>query len=393
MTAYLGIDGTARKIAGGYVGIDGVARKITKAYVGVNGVAQLWWVAGGGDIVLEAKKISSSTYAGETSYSSEKFILLDIYPATNGTVSITYGGLTKTVTDTSGAAEPNAQQVFFGTFNGASDSVETPENGTLTIKGDCRGFGCGTYAQSSSKTSQTCNCVTEIKGLGNIVTIPVSAFKNCTLTGTVAIPDGVTSIGEGAFYRCTKIEKMTIPASVTSIHKDVFYYSGEYWSGSFLSVDEGNPVYSYKGCCMIEKATSRVVFGFADSVIPGGVKIIGSRSFYGVGGMSDNFVIPEGVKTIEDRVFYDADGITDLVIPSSVTNIGEGAFYSIDTLLRVRVLATTPPTAPDTSSSTFMFTNTSASNLVSITVPKGCGSAYKAAPQWSNFADKIVEAS
>ena len=99
------------------------------------------WAVSGGKVILEVEKMTSDTYAGETTYTGEQFILLDIYPKTGGTVNVTYGGLTKTITDTSGAAEPNAQQVFFGTFNGVSDSVATPTSGELTIEGGYYAFG------------------------------------------------------------------------------------------------------------------------------------------------------------------------------------------------------------------------------------------------------------
>lgn len=38
--AYIGVNGSARKVKKPYIGIDGTARKITRAYVGVNGKAQ-----------------------------------------------------------------------------------------------------------------------------------------------------------------------------------------------------------------------------------------------------------------------------------------------------------------------------------------------------------------
>lgn len=213
MTAYVGIDGKARKIGAAYIGVDGVARKVVKAYVGVNGVAQLWWVLdeGGGPIVLEVEKITANTYAGETTYTGEQFILLDIYPKTNGTVKVTYGGLTKTITDTSGAESPNAQRVFFGTFNGVSDSVATPASGTLTIEGDCAAFGISTY-QNGSKTTNVgyCSCITDASELGEVEFIPDYAFYKDlgTVSGgnhptsgyfdELIIPATVRSIGEGA---------------------------------------------------------------------------------------------------------------------------------------------------------------------------------------------------
>ncbi|MDE5898024.1 MAG: leucine-rich repeat domain-containing protein [Treponemataceae bacterium] len=40
--------------------------------------------------------------------------------------------------------------------------------------------------------------------------------------GDVAIPNGVTSIGEDAFSGCTSLERITIPAGVTSIGRSAF---------------------------------------------------------------------------------------------------------------------------------------------------------------------------
>ena len=85
--------------------------------------------------IFEVAKQTTNSYSGETQYTDNEFILFDIYPKKGGTVNVTYGGLTKTVKDTSGAEEPNAIQVFFGRFNGVSDSVATPASGTLTIEG------------------------------------------------------------------------------------------------------------------------------------------------------------------------------------------------------------------------------------------------------------------
>ena len=179
------------------------------------------------DVVrLGVEKITSDTYAGETTYTGEQFILLDIYPKTNGTVSITYGGLTKTITDTSGVEEPNAQQVFFGTFNGISDSVETPLSGELVIEGDYVAFGCSNYNKTSKDiTDARCLCVTYIQSFGKVLRIPDNAFSNgmlgCSLT-SIAIPNSVTSIGDWAFACCENLESIVIPNSVTSIGENAF---------------------------------------------------------------------------------------------------------------------------------------------------------------------------
>lgn len=363
------------------------------------------WKLSGDKIILEVAKVTSETYAGETSYSNEEFILLDIYPKTNGTVTVTYGGLTKTITDTSGAEKPNAQKVFFGTFNGVSDSIVTPPSGTLTIEGDCYGFGWGTYARDNShKKSVTCCCVTAIEDVGNVIDIPASAFFshalsiNKTALKKVILKNGVESIGEKAFAQCTGLEQMTIPASVKSIPYNTWAdrVNNFTMNGTFLSIDKDNPNYYYEGSCVITKADNKMICGFSDAVIPNGVKIIGNKACYYTKNMTEHLVIPEGVKTIEAAAFKGTSGITDITIPSSVTNIEAGAFYGIEKLARVVVLASTPPTVIIDPSENYIFTlkgSSSSTKPVSITVPKGSGSAYKSATGWKDFADIIVEAS
>jgi hypothetical protein len=173
---------------------EGVVTQIAK-----DGVV-LWKLETSKPIILEVEKITSDTYAGETAYTGEQFILLDIYPKTNGTVNVTYGGLTKTITDTSGATEPNAQKVFFGTFNGVSDSVATPTSGTLTIEGDCVAFGCSYYVKNNKAQGSYSACIVEIVDWGDVKKIANSAFRDCTKLALASLPSNITSIGDYAFY-------------------------------------------------------------------------------------------------------------------------------------------------------------------------------------------------
>ena len=181
------------------------------------------WALKSGKIELEVEKFTSDTKAGETTYTGEQFILLDIYTKTNGTVKVTYGGLTKTITDTSGADSPNAQRVFFGTFNGVSDSVATPTSGTLTIEGDCVAFGCSTFDTGAKiMGNKLCACVTEIKSFGEIEYLPSYAFGSlatgaCEKITSVTMPQSVKSIGNYAFTYCSLLETVVFENGLESI--------------------------------------------------------------------------------------------------------------------------------------------------------------------------------
>lgn len=201
---------------------EGVVTQIAK-----DGVV-LW--ALGGPVILEVEKITANTYAAETTYENEEFILFDIYPKTNGTVKVTYGGLTKTITDSSGVEEPNAQQVFFGTFNGVSDSVTTPTSGTLTIEGDCDTFGCGSYIVNSKNATGKCGCITEIKSFGAVEYLPNAAFGSlssgaCTKLTKVIIPKTIKRIGS-SFISCTALVDVTLSNGITYIGNDAFMGCG-----------------------------------------------------------------------------------------------------------------------------------------------------------------------
>ena len=200
---------------------EGVVTQITDAS------GRVIWALPANDlpIVLSVEKKSFTSYAGETSYSSE-CVLLDIYPKrSNSTVNVTYGGLTKTLT----FSGTNAQQVFFGAYNGETDSLTTPASGTLTIEGGCAAFGHGTYQSASKATSKSyATCITSVEDWGSVEYIPNYAFYG--LQGVVKIalnklPDGIASIGASAFKNCAYIAIAEIPHGVKTIGAEAFWMS------------------------------------------------------------------------------------------------------------------------------------------------------------------------
>ena len=212
------------------------------------------WAAGGKiPARLAVKKVTATTYAGETSYPDENFILLSIYPEKYGTVKVTYGGLTKTIKDTSGADAPNAQQVFFGTFNGVTDNITTPDSGELIIEGKYRGYGRGHYTTSSKGGTDYCACITSAIDFGEPKIITDSIFHSITDMTTIKLPECLEEIGSSVFYGCTGLTSITIPSNVKSIGSSAFY-----------------------GCT-----------GLTSITIPSNVKSIGSNAFYGCTGLTE----------------------------------------------------------------------------------------------------------
>ncbi len=98
--------------------------------------------------------------------------------------------------------------------------------------------------------------------------------------GAVAIPDGVTRIGDSAFRGCSELTSVSIPESVKNIGEYAFAY------------------------CT----------GLTEIVIPGGVTSIGSAAF------------------------SNCSGLTSMTIPASVSDIGYGAFWACENLTDAIIL-------------------------------------------------------
>lgn len=312
------------------------------------------WAAQTGNepaVILDVAKQTATTYAGETAYTNEEFILLDIYPKKGGAVKVTYGGLTKTIKDTSGAEEPNAIQVFFGTFNGVSDSVTTPASGRLTIEGAYRGYAVGTFGGYSGKSSGTyCSCITSVVDFGNPVIIPNYAFYKCANVALTSLPSGITSIGAYAFYGCTSLTLASLPSSITSIGNYAFYGCTSLTLASLPSGVTSIGNYTFYKCTSLRKVPTH-----------SGVTSIGENAFEGCSGLT-SIELAEGVVSIGNYAFRlcEESAATSIpmyngsvVIPDTVQSIGIQAFSVKSSnsaainapayLGTVRFLSATPP--------------------------------------------------
>ena len=167
---------------------------------------------------------------------------------------------------------------------------------------------------------------------------------------SIEIPEGTTSIGYSVFYSCINLTSVTIPDSVTNISANAF-------------------------------ATCR---SLTSITIPDSVTSIGYNVFSGCSGLT-SITIPHSVTSIGDLAFYNCTGLTSITIGNGVTSIGNSMFRDCTNLTEIDFSThNAVPTLADTSA----FSNTPASLVIK--VPSALLDEWKAATNWSTYADKIV---
>ena len=189
----------------------------------------------------------------------------------------------------------------------------------------------------------------------------------------VEIGDGVTSIGSYAFYNCCSLTSVTIPVAVTSIGG-----------------------YAFQNCYSLSAIT-----------IPDGVTEFVNNEFQDCGSLSA-IMIPDSVTSMYNYAFRNCKSLSSVTIPDSITLIGNGMLrdcYSLSTIAipdgvisigstvfqncyGVRYYDFTRHTTVPTLSNTDAFTGIAAD--CEIRVPAALADEWKAATNWTTYADYIV---
>ncbi|HCE42376.1 MAG TPA: hypothetical protein DET40_02365 [Lentisphaeria bacterium] len=240
--------------------------------------------------------------------------------------SVTIGAGTNSISDTAFIGCPALKSITVDVLNSSYCSI----NGILFNKGQSvvvrcpQGFS-GDYTIPDGVTSigscafYDCVYLASITIPGTVTSIENYAFYNCSNLTGIIIPGSVTSIGRSAFFGCSKQTNVSIPGSVTSISEAAFSGCAKLLS---ITVDELNPSYcSVDGVLFSKDMASLIAYPAGktgDYTVPGGVSVIGAYAFSG------------------------CFSLNRVTIPSSVTHINEGAFYSCPNLKHAIFMGNAP---------------------------------------------------
>ena len=188
-----------------------------------------------------------------------------------------------------------------------------------------------------------------IKGI--LTSIRQMTFQDIKFTGSLTIPDSVSSIGDHAFSGCSSFTgSLTIPESVTTIGDSAFSgcsgFTGSLTipdSVTTIGIDAFDSCSGFTGSLIIPSSVTTIDWsafegcsGFTGSLtIPDSVTTIRYNAFSGCSSFTGSLTIPESVTTIDDYAFEGCRSIVALWLPSSVTNIGWNVFYNCDSLQTV----------------------------------------------------------
>ena len=257
----------------------------------------------------------------------------------------------------------------------------------------------------------------QLTHIGNV------AFADCANLTNIVIPSSVTSIGDGAFS-WTGLQSVTIPASVTDLGEQVF----ETCNNLHTILYEGTPssisnqtVHPFIGCVHLDTIITPAALWHCTTADPllearygvphkaryievtdgeltkqamkyiaknsGTVEVLdlsaATNTTLPLGALLNNYrlstlYLPEQIEVIPEMLAEGCHSLAEILIPATVTEIGNYAFAGCTNVWRMTVEAVLPPKVYD---KTFDGIDRS----ISLIVPAGSEELYRQAEYWKEF--------
>ena len=186
-------------------------------------------------------------------------------------------------------------------FSGCTNLTSANIGNSVTTIGDGAFRGC------SSLTNV--NLGNAVKTIGGSWSESGFAFANCTSLTSITIPNSVTSIGWYAFYGCTSLTSVTMGNSVNTIGKYAFADCSSLTRVDITDLEAWCNISFY--CNNNSDYTSNPLYY--------------AHQLYLNGTLVTDLIIPNSVTEIKQFAFYNCS-VTSVEIPKSVSYIGNRAF-------------------------------------------------------------------
>lgn len=204
--------------------------------------------------------------------------------------------------------------------------------GKLTLPSTLKTIGASAFSYTDFSgellipdgvTSIGANAFKECDGFGGTLSLPDSvtsiganAFAKCDgFGGTLSLPDSVKTVGEWAFYQCEGFTGLKLPAGLTKIEKLSFAFMAGLKTE--VAIPEG----------VTEIGEGAFECSYMPSVrLPSTLKKIEKQAFMHAHNLT-KITLPDGLETIGDEAFDGCRFKKAIVLPASIKSIGKKAFY------------------------------------------------------------------
>ncbi len=183
----------------------------------------------------------------------------------------------------------------FGNKTYSVSGIGTCENAYVLIPSTYEGYPVDKVERAAFSGNNTLKYVVLPDTIENI---DAHAFASCKKLLAIELPNSLISIGESAFQSSDKLEKLVIPDSVKMLGQNVLYK-----------------------CTRLKE----LVIGRGLREIPGD-NDNPREGVFGACSSLTNVIIPDTITSIGDYAFNGCQNLESITIPDSVKKIGSGAF-------------------------------------------------------------------
>lgn len=225
-----------------------------------------------------------------------------------------------------------------GSYAIAKESVYGDFNQVIEISNDFNGLPVKEIAALAVAER---NDLLKVIIPSNVTLIDEGAFKECTKLVEVQIAEDskLTEIRSSAFQWCAKLATINLPDGLAKIGGYVFSGSAISeitLSNSLKRIDGG----AFESCENLESVYfsgsvndwAKIAMGDNYAASP---MHYASEIFFNNERLSNKLTLSSAVTSISSWAFCNFDFVTEVVIPSSVTEVGYGAFEGCDNLVKI----------------------------------------------------------
>lgn len=191
------------------------------------------------------------------------------------------------------------------------------------------------YTAMAEKPFRSNKVLTTIVLGPKVTSLPTSYFEGCKALTNLTLPAELASLGTNVFAGCSSLPEVTLPAGITTIPSSTFQ-----GCTSLAKVRFEGAVTSIDAMAFLNAKVS-------DIVLPESLTSIGQMAFSG-SALKGALVIPAAVKTIGAQAFANNAELTSVAIPAATKAIGDGAFMGCTAIKNFTVDAANEDYVSDT---------------------------------------------